>query len=176
MPTVTVDGEKSFEVEAGKKLVLAIEDAGIDIMHRCGGNARCTTCRVEVLGGEVPPPAEARAREAGAGGRPRAQHPALLPDPCQLRPLGRRREPVLGARHSPGAAAGGLSGRREEILEKQRRHARDADPERASHGTLTGGPCSGSDESPGLRSVFVVGDTVELGITTRLAPVMLPRM
>lgn len=53
MPTVTVDGEKSFEVELGKKLVLAIEDAGIDIMHRCGGNARCTTCRVEVLGGEA---------------------------------------------------------------------------------------------------------------------------
>ena len=55
MPTVTVDGEKSFEVEAGKKLVLAIEDAGLDIMHRCGGNARCTTCRVVVLAGDVPP-------------------------------------------------------------------------------------------------------------------------
>jgi ferredoxin len=54
MPTVTVDGEKAFEVDAGKKLVLAIEDAGIDIMHRCGGNARCTTCRVEVLMGEAP--------------------------------------------------------------------------------------------------------------------------
>src|SRR5437763_16769142 len=60
MPTVTVEGEKSFEVDPGKKLVLAIEDAGIDIMHRCGGNARCTTCRVEILGGEAPPmgPAE----------------------------------------------------------------------------------------------------------------------
>ena len=55
MPTVTVEGEKSFEVEAGKKLVLAIEDAGIDIMHRCGGNARCTTCRVQILAGDVPP-------------------------------------------------------------------------------------------------------------------------
>jgi ferredoxin len=54
MPTVTVEGEKSFEVEAGKKLVLAIEDAGIDIMHRCGGNARCTTCRVQVLAGDAP--------------------------------------------------------------------------------------------------------------------------
>jgi ferredoxin len=54
MPTVTVDGEKAFEVEAGKKLVLSIEDAGIDILHRCGGNARCTTCRVEVLAGEAP--------------------------------------------------------------------------------------------------------------------------
>ena len=52
MPKVTVLGEKSFEVEAGKKLVLAIEDAGIDIMHRCGGNARCTTCRVQFVAGE----------------------------------------------------------------------------------------------------------------------------
>jgi ferredoxin len=58
MPTVTVDGEKSLEVEPGKKLVLAIEDAAIDIMHRCGGNAKCTTCRVEVLGGEVGDPNE----------------------------------------------------------------------------------------------------------------------
>ena len=52
MLTVTVEDEKSFEVEPGKKLVLAIEDAGIDIMHRCGGNARCTTCRVQVLAGD----------------------------------------------------------------------------------------------------------------------------
>ena len=49
MPTVTVEGEKAFEVPAGTKLVLAVEDAGIDILHRCGGNAKCTTCRVEVL-------------------------------------------------------------------------------------------------------------------------------
>src|ERR1700734_2748385 len=55
MPTVTIHGEKAVEVEAGKKLVLAIEDAGIDILHRCGGNARCTTCRVQVLAGDAPP-------------------------------------------------------------------------------------------------------------------------
>ncbi|MGO9467661.1 MAG: 2Fe-2S iron-sulfur cluster-binding protein [Isosphaeraceae bacterium] len=54
MPTVTVEGETFFEVESGKKLVLAIEDAGIDILHRCGGNARCTTCRVQVLAGDAP--------------------------------------------------------------------------------------------------------------------------
>ncbi|HYJ90339.1 MAG TPA: 2Fe-2S iron-sulfur cluster-binding protein [Pyrinomonadaceae bacterium] len=48
----TAGGTVAFEVEAGKKLVLAIEDSGIDILHRCGGNARCTTCRVEVLGGD----------------------------------------------------------------------------------------------------------------------------
>lgn len=47
----TASGPKSFEAPAGKKLVLAIEDAGIDILHRCGGNARCTTCRVEILEG-----------------------------------------------------------------------------------------------------------------------------
>jgi len=58
MPTVTVEGEKSFEVEMGKKLVLAIEDAGIDILHRCGGNARCTTCRVQVLAGTPAPMGE----------------------------------------------------------------------------------------------------------------------
>jgi ferredoxin len=55
MPIVTVEGEKSFEVEPGKKLVLAIEDAGIDILHRCGGNARCTTCRVQIIHGDPGP-------------------------------------------------------------------------------------------------------------------------
>jgi ferredoxin len=55
MPTVTVQGVKSFEVNAGTKLVLAIEDAGIDIMHRCGGNARCTTCRVQIISGSPAP-------------------------------------------------------------------------------------------------------------------------
>ena len=58
MPTVTIHGGEPIQVEAGKKLVLAIEDAGIDILHRCGGNARCTTCRVEVLDGSVPPMGE----------------------------------------------------------------------------------------------------------------------
>jgi len=71
MPTVTVEGEKSFEVELGKKLVLGIEDAGIDIMHACGGNARCTTCRVLVVAGDPPPMGELErerlAREASLG-------------------------------------------------------------------------------------------------------------
>jgi ferredoxin len=48
----TATGTQAFEAEAGRKLVLAIEDAGIDILHRCGGNAKCTTCRVEVLAGD----------------------------------------------------------------------------------------------------------------------------
>jgi ferredoxin len=48
----TATGLVETEAPAGKKLVLALEDAGIDILHRCGGNARCTTCRVEVLEGD----------------------------------------------------------------------------------------------------------------------------
>ncbi len=58
MPRITVEGEASFKVEAGKKLVLCLEDNGIDVMHRCGGNARCTTCRVEIVAGDVPPMSE----------------------------------------------------------------------------------------------------------------------
>ena len=52
MPKLTVEGFPSVDVVVGKRLVLAIEeDAGVDILHACGGNARCTTCRVEVVSG-----------------------------------------------------------------------------------------------------------------------------
>ena len=55
MPRIEAEaaqGTQAFDAEEGRKLVLAIEDAGIDILHRCGGNAKCTTCRVEVLAGD----------------------------------------------------------------------------------------------------------------------------
>jgi len=53
MPRLTVEDVGTFGVEEGKRLVLAIEgDAGVDILHACGGNARCTTCRVEFIAGE----------------------------------------------------------------------------------------------------------------------------
>lgn len=48
----TATGRVAFEAETGRKLVLCLEDNGVDILHRCGGNARCTTCRVEVLSGD----------------------------------------------------------------------------------------------------------------------------
>jgi ferredoxin len=51
MPKLTIQG-KTFEVEAGTRLVLAIEQTGVNIGHRCGGNARCTTCRVTFQEGE----------------------------------------------------------------------------------------------------------------------------
>lgn len=48
----TAGGTLAFEAEEGRKLVLCLEDNGVDILHRCGGNAKCTTCRVEILAGD----------------------------------------------------------------------------------------------------------------------------
>jgi ferredoxin len=53
MPKLTVEGVGTFEVPQGKRMVLALEDeAKVDQLHACGGNARCTTCRVEFVAGE----------------------------------------------------------------------------------------------------------------------------
>ena len=53
MPKLTVEGMGEFEVPMDKRLVLAlIDEAHVDQLHACGGNARCTTCRVEFLAGE----------------------------------------------------------------------------------------------------------------------------
>ena len=53
MPKLTVDSVGTFDVPQGMRLVLALTDiAKQDQLHACGGNARCTTCRVEFLEGE----------------------------------------------------------------------------------------------------------------------------
>lgn len=53
MEKLEVEGVGTFDVPEDKRLVLAIEeDAGVDIMHRCGSYAACTTCRIEYLEGE----------------------------------------------------------------------------------------------------------------------------
>ena len=53
MPKLEIDGVGSFEVPAGKRLVNALTDeCGQDQLHSCGGQARCTTCRVEFISGE----------------------------------------------------------------------------------------------------------------------------
>ena len=52
MPTLLVEGFSPVTVETGTRLVNAIESSGVDILHACGGNARCTTCRIEFIAGE----------------------------------------------------------------------------------------------------------------------------
>jgi ferredoxin len=53
MPKLSVENVGTVDVPQGKRLVLALEDeAKVDQLHACGGNARCTTCRVEFVAGE----------------------------------------------------------------------------------------------------------------------------
>jgi ferredoxin len=62
VPQLTVEGFATVDVPEGKRLVLAIEqDAKVDVLHACGGNARCTTCRVEFIDGEPSQMTEAEA-------------------------------------------------------------------------------------------------------------------
>lgn len=69
MPSLTVEGVGTFEVPQGKRLVLALTDeAGIDQLHACGGNARCTTCRVEFVAGEPATMTEAEKNVLAAKG------------------------------------------------------------------------------------------------------------
>lgn len=51
MARITADGS-TFEVEDGTRLVSALVANDADVSHRCGGNARCTTCRVSFTEGE----------------------------------------------------------------------------------------------------------------------------
>ena len=56
MPTLKVNAQnhevKNHEVSEETRLVAAIEAAGVAIGHRCGGQGRCTTCRVMFSAGE----------------------------------------------------------------------------------------------------------------------------
>ncbi len=52
MPKLLIESVSEFEILPGTRLVNALEDNGGDPLHRCGGYARCTTCRVEFLEGE----------------------------------------------------------------------------------------------------------------------------
>lgn len=52
MPTITLDNGTQLDVHNNHRLVLALEDGGVDILHRCGGYAKCTTCRVTITTGE----------------------------------------------------------------------------------------------------------------------------
>ena len=92
VPRVDVVGAGgTVEVPVGKRLVLAIEeDAGVDIIHRCGGHARCTTCRVEYLEGEPEKMTRAELEilsNKGLLGEARLSCQALVDHDVRVRPL-----------------------------------------------------------------------------------------
>ena len=63
MPKLTVDGiGRSMFRTASGWYWLSKDEAKIDQLHACGGNARCTTCRVEFIAGE---PGQMTAAEKG---------------------------------------------------------------------------------------------------------------
>ncbi|NUM68037.1 (2Fe-2S)-binding protein [candidate division KSB1 bacterium] len=60
--TVEFVNERTLEIQPGQTLLETSLDAGLPHYHVCGGNARCSTCRVLVESGSEfltpPTPAE----------------------------------------------------------------------------------------------------------------------
>lgn len=69
MAKLTIEGARAVKVPEGTRLVVAIMDAGVDILHRCGGYAKCTTCRVRFLAGEPARMTEAERNRLEANGQ-----------------------------------------------------------------------------------------------------------
>ena len=104
MPKLTVEGFGTVDVENGKRLVLAIEqDAHVDVLHACGGNARCTTCRVEFIEGEPTQMTVAERQVLAAKGADRRA--ALVSDPVRPRHDRPRDQPARPAAAGPIPAA-----------------------------------------------------------------------
>lgn len=82
MPKLIVESVGTFEVPQGKRLVNAlIDEAGVDQLHACGGQARCTTCRVLIVAGE--PTSMTRAEKALIELRGLGQYPGVRLS-CQI--------------------------------------------------------------------------------------------
>ncbi|MBC6606814.1 (2Fe-2S)-binding protein [Hymenobacter sp. BT188] len=71
MPSLTVQNLSGavVAVPTGSTLLAALQAAGHDWMHACGGKGRCTTCRLEVLSGakNLTPDTDAELRYRRAG-------------------------------------------------------------------------------------------------------------
>jgi ferredoxin len=98
----TANGTVIFEATEGRKLVLCLEDNGIDILHRCGGKARCTTCRIEIISGEVEPMGEAEKMILST--KPDVTDKTRLS--CQLHVIGDLHVKVLNQANVKGIDAG----------------------------------------------------------------------
>jgi len=85
MPRVCYIDGPTLELEPGETILEASIRSGIDHRHACGGNARCSTCRIEVLEGLEHCP-EPRLNERVVLAIHRLGPPVRLA--CQLRPEG----------------------------------------------------------------------------------------
>ena len=91
MPKVTVvdfmgEVQKEITVESGTKLLKALIDNETDIVHTCGGNAKCTTCRVTIRKGVPSKETQAqkeRFERAIKFGESQFDHPAVFLS-CQV--------------------------------------------------------------------------------------------
>ena len=89
MATILAKG-KMISEDANTRLVNALEDAGIDILHRCGGKAKCTTCRVKFISGEPAeyhPNEKAKLEESGNLGKFRLSCHILCEGDMEVEPL-----------------------------------------------------------------------------------------
>ncbi|MHA1962399.1 MAG: 2Fe-2S iron-sulfur cluster-binding protein [Candidatus Thorarchaeota archaeon] len=86
MPIVTVvdfmgEVQKEITVESGTKLLKALIDHETNIVHTCGGKAKCTTCRVTIHKGVPTKKTQAqqdRFERLIGSGQPQFDHPAVF--------------------------------------------------------------------------------------------------
>ena len=91
MPIVTVvdfmmEVQKEIPVEKGTKLLKALMDNETDIVHTCGGNAKCMTCRVTIHKGVPTKKTQAqqdRFDKLIKSGQSQFDHPAVFLS-CQI--------------------------------------------------------------------------------------------
>jgi adenylate cyclase len=112
---VRAAGHPPIAAERGETLLSALRGAGIAPPSLCGGRARCSTCRVQILPGSAPQPPPADL-EAATLARIRAPGGVRLA--CQLKPVGEIVVvPVLSARGAGALpAAAPLIATREETV------------------------------------------------------------
>jgi adenylate cyclase len=53
--TIAFENEIAIEIKPGKSLLEHALEQGIPMAHLCKGNARCSTCRIVVIDGDLPP-------------------------------------------------------------------------------------------------------------------------
>ena len=91
MPIVTVvdfmmEIQKEITVEKRTKLLKALMDNETDVVHTCGGNSKCTTCRVTIHKGVPTKKTQAqqdRFDKAKRAGATQFDHPAVFLS-CQV--------------------------------------------------------------------------------------------